>query len=177
MTLDDQLNVPIFFHLEEHTSGRHIVQSLKEDYFARTHIAPEKGIAKSSFFEAMNARGLKQFLYVFDELQKQAGDLLPQIFPELGQLVVLDGSLIDAVLSMAWADYRGGSKKTKKHIGFDINRGIPRKYFSLMEKVRIGLLSARSWSLMKQAGLTEDISPIKTLIFSRGKTFCLPYQG
>ncbi|KAF0189704.1 MAG: transposase IS4 family [Desulfobulbaceae bacterium] len=77
----------------------------------------------------MNARGLEQFLYVFEELQKQAGDLLPQRFPELGQLVAIDGSLIDAVLSMAWADYRGGSKKAKTHIGFDINRGIPRKIF------------------------------------------------
>jgi hypothetical protein len=129
MTFEDQLNALIFFHLEEHTSGRHLVQSLKEVDFARTHIAPEKGIAKSSFFEAMNARGLEQFLYVFDELQKQAGELLPQRFPELGQLVAIDGSLIDAVLSMAWADYRGGSKKAKTHIGFDINRGIPRKIF------------------------------------------------
>jgi len=69
------------FTWRSHTSGRHLVQSLKEDDFARIHIAPEKGIAKSSFFEAMNARGLEQFLYVFDELQKQAGDLLPQRFP------------------------------------------------------------------------------------------------
>jgi hypothetical protein len=105
MTFEDQLNALIFFHLEEHKSGRHLVQSLKEDDFARMHIAPEKGIDKSFFFEAMNARGLDQFLYVFSELQKQAEDLLPQRYPELGQLVAIDGSLIDAVLSMAWADY------------------------------------------------------------------------
>jgi hypothetical protein len=129
MTFEDQLNALIFFHLEEHKSGRHLVQSLKEDDFARMHIASEKGIAKSSFFEAMNSRGLDQFLYVFNELQKQAGELLPQRHPELGQLVAIDGSLIDAVLSMAWADYRCGSKKAKTHIGFDINRGIPRKIF------------------------------------------------
>jgi len=43
--------------------------------------------------------------------------------------VAIDGSLIDAVLSMAWADYRGGNKKAKTHIGFDINRGIPKKIF------------------------------------------------
>ncbi len=129
MTFEDQLNALIFFHLEEHKSGRHLVQSLKEDDFARIHIAPEKGIAKSSFSEAMNARGLEQFLYVFNELQKQAGECLPQRYPELGQMVAIDGSLIDAVLSMAWADYRGGSKKAKTHIGFDINRGIPRKIF------------------------------------------------
>jgi len=45
----------------------------------------------------------------------------------LGQLVAIDGSLIDAVLSMEWADYRKASTKAKTHIGFDLNRGIPRK--------------------------------------------------
>ncbi len=30
---------------------------------------------------------------------------------------------------MEWADYRSGSKKAKAHVGFDINRGIPRKIF------------------------------------------------
>ncbi len=77
----------------------------------------------------MNKRGLEQFLYVFEELQKQAAVVLPQKHPELGQLISIDGSLIDAVLSMAWADYRRGAKKAKTHIGFDINRGIPRKIF------------------------------------------------
>lgn len=129
MDFNDQLNALIFFHLEEHTSGRHLIQNLKEDDFAREHIAPKKGISKTSFFEAMNDRGLEQFLYVFNELQQQASALLPQKFPELGQLVAIDGSLIDAVLSMTWADYRGGAKKAKTHVGFDINRGIPRKIF------------------------------------------------
>jgi hypothetical protein len=129
MDFNDQLNALIFFHLEEHTSGRHLIQNLKEDDFAREHIAPEKGISKSSFFEAMHDRGLEQFLYIFNALQEQVCTVLPQKFPELGQLVAIDGSLIDSVLSMTWADYRGGAKKAKTHIGFDINRGIPRKIF------------------------------------------------
>lgn len=37
--------------------------------------------------------------------------------------------MIDAVLSMYWADYRGGSKKAKAHVGFNINQGIPSKLF------------------------------------------------
>lgn len=129
MEFEDHLNALIFFHLEEHTSGRHLIQDLKEDDYARENIAPKQGIAKSSFFEAMSDRGLEQFLFVFHELQKSASSLLPQKYPELGQLVAIDGSLIDAVLSMFWADYRGGAKKAKTHIGFDINRGIPRKIF------------------------------------------------
>jgi len=50
-------------------------------------------------------------------------------FAHLGNLVSIDGSLIDAVLSMEWADYRGRAKKAKAHIGFDINRGFPTKIF------------------------------------------------
>jgi len=30
---------------------------------------------------------------------------------------------------MYWADYRKGSKKAKVHVGFDINKGMPRKVF------------------------------------------------
>lgn len=129
MDFEDQLNALIYFHLEEHTSGRHLLQALKEDDFARQHIAPEAGIGKSSFFEAINARGLDQFMAVFQALQAQATGSLPAEFSHLGELVAIDGSLIDAVLSMDWADYRKGAKKAKTHIGFDINRGIPRKLF------------------------------------------------
>ena len=129
MEFEDQLHALIFFHLQEHTSGRHLLQSLEEDTFAREHIAPNKGIAKSAFFEAMNERGLEQFLLVFEALQQQAVKVLPDKHPQLGSLVAVDGSLIDAVLSMEWADYRKGAKKAKTHIGFDLNRGVPRKIF------------------------------------------------
>jgi len=53
--------------------------------------------------------------------------LLPNAHKELGQLVGIDGSLIDVTLSMFWADYRKGSKKAKVHVGLDLNRSIPRK--------------------------------------------------
>lgn len=129
MEFEDQLHALIYFHLQEHTSGRHLLQSLQEDDFARVHIAPKKGIARSSFFESMNERDLEPFLLVFETLQRQAYKALPDKHPELGALVAIDGSLIDAVLSMEWADYRKGAKKAKTHIGFDLNRGIPRKIF------------------------------------------------
>lgn len=57
MEFEDQLNALIYFHLEEHTSGRHLLQVLEEDDFARLEVAPEAGIKKSSFFEAINSRG------------------------------------------------------------------------------------------------------------------------
>ena len=129
MTFEDQLNALIFFHLEEHTSARHLIQTLQEDDFARNNIAPEDGISRSSFSEAINERGLEQFLYVFQQLQKQACSLLPKKYSKLGDLVSIDGSLIDSVLSMAWADYRKESKKARLHLGFNVNQGIPQKLF------------------------------------------------
>ena len=129
MTFEDQLNALIFFHLEEHVSARHLIQMLKEDDFARENIAPENGISRSSFSEAINNRGLEQLKYVFEKLSIEASNVLPDQHVDLGNLVAFDGSFIDAVLSMTWADYRKGSKKAKVHLGFNLNQGIPAKIF------------------------------------------------
>lgn len=127
MTFEDQLNALLYFHLQEHSSARDLIQCLEEDEFARKFIAPEGGISRSSFSEIINSRGLEQLQYVFKELCKKTQKILPIEHSELGELVSIDGSLINAVLSMYWADYRTGSRKAKGHFGFDINRGIPVK--------------------------------------------------
>ena len=129
MTFEEHLRALVYFHLEEHKSAQHLLQALEEDDFAHNQIAPKNGIKKSSFSEATNSRGLEQFMYVFQNLQAQATKVLPNRHPNLGDLVGIDGSLIDATLSMYWADYRKGTKKAKVHVGFDLNRGIPRKVF------------------------------------------------
>ncbi len=129
MTFEDQLNSLIFFHLNEYDSAKHLIQVLKEDDFAQENIAPKDGIEKSSYSEAINSRGLEQLEYVFNELTSKASNILPSKYSELGKLISIDGSLIDAVLSMCWADYRKGSKKAKVHLGFDINKSIPRKIY------------------------------------------------
>ena len=129
MTFEDELKALIFFHLEEHVSGRHLIQVLNEDDLARKNIAPKDGIGKSSFFEAINTRGLEQLQFVFQKLSCEASKVLPNQHADLGELVAFDGSLIDAVLSMTWADYRKGSKKAKVHLGFNLNQSIPTKIF------------------------------------------------
>jgi len=129
MTFEDQINILVYFHLEEHHSGCHLLQVLKENHFARQYITPEKGIQKSSFFEDISSRGLEQMVELFGKLYMKAAKQLPKGHAELGDLTIIDGSLIDAVLSMYWADYRNGAKKAKVHIGFDLNRGIPKKIF------------------------------------------------
>lgn len=129
MEFEDQLKALLYYHLEEHVSGRHLVQALNEDDFAKKNIAPKKGINKSSFFEAINHRGLEQLQSLYNHLCIEASNLLPVRFPLYGDLIAIDGSLINAVLSMAWADYRKNSKKAKIHLGFNVNQGIPSKIF------------------------------------------------
>ena len=129
MNFENELNAVIFFHLEEHVSARHLLQVLKDDDFARENIAPADGIGKSSFSEAINNRGLEQLQFVLENLSRKASGILPRQHVALGELVAFDGSLIDAVLSMTWADYRKGSKKAKIHLGFNLNQAIPTKIF------------------------------------------------
>lgn len=129
MSFADQLKALIFYHLQEFSSGSELLQALEQDNFAKECVAPPKGIKKSAFFEAINNRGLEQLSEVFNHVVQQAGHVLPAGYAHFGNLVAIDGSLIDSVLSMEWADYRGGAKKAKAHIGFDINRGIPRKIY------------------------------------------------
>jgi hypothetical protein len=129
LSFEDQLNALLYFHLYEHESGRELIQDLSENEFAKQCVAPEGGISRSSFSEAINNRGLEQLQFVFKELTKKAGRILPKEFSDLGELIAIDGSLIDACLSMYWADYRKGSKKAKGHFGFSINQGIPTQIF------------------------------------------------
>jgi len=129
MSFEEQLRALVYFHLQEHDSARHLLQDMEENDFARQNIAPEGGISRSSFSEIINGRGLEQLQFMFENLYKYAAVVLPKQFQELGELISIDGSLIGAVLSMYWADYRKGSKKAKAHCGFDINSGIPRKIF------------------------------------------------
>jgi hypothetical protein len=129
MTFEDQLQALILFHLDEHSSAQHLLQVLKEDDFARNSIAPKGGIKKSSFSEAINTRGLEQLTHLYQNLQADAVGRLPKEHADLGDLIGIDGSLIDACLSMQWADYRKDTRKAKVHLGFDLNRGIPRKIF------------------------------------------------
>jgi hypothetical protein len=156
MDFEQQLKALVFFHLEEHKSGRHLLQVLQDDDFARQEIAPPDGIKKSAFFEAINSRGLEQMVYMFSELQAEAQKSLPKEYSELGNLVAIDGSLIDATLSMHWADYRKGSRKAKVHVGFNLNHSIPTKIF---------LTSGKG---AERPFVSQIISPNQTDVLDRG---------
>jgi hypothetical protein len=129
MICEQQLDSFLSFYLQEHTSGRHLLLVLAKDEWAKKEIAPPEGIQKSSSCEAINTRGLEQLLYVFQWLTTQTAQALPKEHAAWGDLAAIDGSLIDAVRSMAWADYRQDAKKAKVHLGFDLNHSIPAKIF------------------------------------------------
>ena len=130
LTFDQQLTALILFHLEEHRSGQELLQFLEEDDVARAIAgAPPEGIKQSTFYEAINTRGLDQMVYMFRELCRIASGTLPFKYEHLGDLIAIDGSLIEASLTMTWADYRGNINKAKAHVGFNLNRGIPMKIY------------------------------------------------
>jgi hypothetical protein len=156
LSFEQQLNALVYFHLEEHTSGCHLIQSIDEDDFAREFVSGSKGIKKSTFFEAINSRGLEQLQYIYEHLQTQASAFLPSSHTDLGNLVAIDGTLIQAVLSMHWADYRSGSKKAKVHFGFDVNKGIPYK------------LSLTHGNAGERPYVSQILSPGQTGIMDRG---------
>ena len=82
-------------------------------------------IKKSIFFDAINSRGLEQLQILFSKLQKIAGKSICDQYKALGDLIAVDGSLINCCLSMIWADYKTDKNKAKIHLGFNVNRGIP----------------------------------------------------
>jgi hypothetical protein len=128
LDFEHQIKCMIYYHLKQFDSGRHLLQDISGNALARQIIAPPEGISKSSFFEAINSRGRVQLIEVFTLLSAHTSALLPKAHPELGDLVAVDGSLIDCSLSVEWADYRKGCNKAKAHIGFDPQRSIPKGF-------------------------------------------------
>jgi len=128
-TFEHHLKTLVYLHLQEYESGRELLQVLDQDEFARAYIAPPEGVSRSAFFEAMNTRALEQLSQTYHLLQARAKKLLPALHEHLGDLVGVDGSLIDAVPTMEFADYRDGAKKAKVHLGFSLNRGIPERVY------------------------------------------------
>jgi len=128
-TFETQLKCLIYYHVEEHTSAKALLEEIQDSQAIKDILLPQTQLGESTFYEANSHRGAVQALEVFDALSRKAGKGLGTDYDELGELVAIDGSLIDATLSMIWADYRVSSNKAKVHVGFDLNRSIPRKLY------------------------------------------------
>jgi len=128
-TFEHQMKSLIYYHTEQYTSAQDLLQAMREDASVRCIMVSESGLGESTFYEANATRGAAQMLEVLDRLSKRVSKRLGIAHPELGELVAIDASLIEATLSMSWADYSESQRKVKAHVGFDLNRGIPRKLY------------------------------------------------
>lgn len=125
---ESQFRSLIYYHLMGFESGRELLQHLEDDDYCsvKMGVSPVK---RSTFFEALSSRGLPQLIEVYEHLYRQCSRQLSRKIPSrLGELVSIDGSLIDTTLSMIWADYRKQDRKAKIHMGFDISEGVPKSF-------------------------------------------------
>ena len=125
-TFAHQVRALVYYHTEAFTSGQDLLQAVDNDPLARALMVPESGLGESTFYEANADRGSLQMFELLDRLTQQVSKRLKIAYPELGKLVAIDGSLIEACLSMRWAEYSSTQRKAKAHLGFDLNYGIPR---------------------------------------------------
>lgn len=126
-TFDYQIRALVYYHIETFSSGLDLLQAAESDRFVNRLLVPETGLGQSTFYEANATRGSEQMIALFERLYKKACKSAPISYGHLGELVAVDGSLIDACLSMTWADYRSCTKKAKMHTGFNLNQGLPKK--------------------------------------------------
>ncbi len=124
-TFDHQARALVYYHTEGFSSGKALLQAAHEDPLARQVMVPDSGLGKTTFYEANANRGCKQMLTLVNRLSKKVSKHLKVEHLDLGQLRAIDGSLIEACLSMAWAEYSSTQRKAKAHVGFNLNQGLP----------------------------------------------------
>jgi len=126
-TFDFQVRALVYYHTETFTSAQDLLQAAHDDPVVNRLIVPATGLGESTFYEANATRGSQQMLALVDRLSKKVSRRLKVAHLALGELVALDGSLIEASLSMRWAEYSSSQRKAKAHVGFDLNQGRPRQ--------------------------------------------------
>lgn len=125
-TFAHQVRALVYYHTEAFTSAQDLLQAAPEDRLANHLLVPPTGLGESTFYEANATRGSQQLLEWVDRLAKKVSQRLKDAHPALGPLKAIDGRLIEATLSMRWAEYSSTQRKAKAHLGFDLNHGLPR---------------------------------------------------
>ena len=126
-TFAHQVRGLVYYHTQACTSAQDLLQAAQCDRLVNQLLVPPSGLGQSTFYEANATRGEKQMFELFDRLSRTAAKQGGLALPRHGGLIAIDGSFIDASLSMTWADYSCHQRKAKVHCGFDVNSAIPRK--------------------------------------------------
>jgi len=61
MNTEELLNVLTYYHLQDFSSGKELIQAQQEDDYAKK-LSPAGGIKRSTFFDTVNDRGVEQLL-------------------------------------------------------------------------------------------------------------------
>jgi len=65
MNTEELLNILTYYHLQDFSSGRELLQALEEDDYAREFAAPVGGVKRSTFFDTVTDRGVEQLLLFY----------------------------------------------------------------------------------------------------------------
>ena len=85
----------------------------------------------------------KLFRAIFYRLLTTISFLCVPEIKHLGQILLVDGSLFPAIITMQWASYKSTANAIKIHLAYDLNRMIPAQFlvregnYSEMTKVNI----------------------------------------
>lgn len=126
-TFSHQIHGLVYYHIQHCESAQDLLESARCDEFVNHLLVPQTGLGESTFYEANANRGSVQMVELIDRLSKKACKYAGISYAQLGRLVVIDGSLISASLSMTWADYRKNVRKAKMHLGLSLQGCVPRK--------------------------------------------------
>jgi hypothetical protein len=91
-------------------------------------VAREFGLVKASrsmYSEAFSRYSAEVFQNMFHRLLERLDFLSIPELQLLGRLVCVDGSLVPAIQSMAWAKYKSTANALKINVAFELNRMIP----------------------------------------------------
>lgn len=91
-------------------------------------VAREFGLIKASrsmYSEAFSRYSAEMFQNMFHRLLQRLDFLSIPELQFLGRLVCVDGSLVPAIQTMAWAKYKSTANALKINLAFELNRMIP----------------------------------------------------
>lgn len=81
--------------------------------------------SRSMYSEAFSRYNAEIFRNIFHRLLERLNFLTIPELQLLGRLICVDGSLVPAIQSMAWAKYKSTANALKINVAFELNRMIP----------------------------------------------------
>lgn len=84
--------------------------------------------SKSMYSEAFSRYSPEVYRKIFLQLLERLDFMAIPEIKHLGRLLLVDGSLFPAIVSMQWANYKKTAKAIKLHLSFELNRMIPAEF-------------------------------------------------